>query len=350
MTAPSMQHRLLVGSLIAYLLQCEFIFSVDGLSVPPPATRLRQLLEYHSRDECEMPLLLPCCYDGLTARLVARAGFDATFMTGFGVSAARGHPDTQLISSSDMQQSAMQVSEGLASASREMTMAMGKIDTRRAVPPVCIADGDTGYGNSVNVKRTIWGYARAGMAGVMIEDQVQPKRCGHVAGKSIVSRAEAVARIQAACDARDEYEAQFGVPGPLILARTDALKTDGMDEALERLQQFRDVGCDMTFLEAPRSKEEMQLYCKTITGPKLANMLEYGSTPILPPKELKAIGFTMAAYPLTLLSASIKAMELSLQRLKEGNPVDDLIMDFSETKNAVGFTLYSQEEERYKVD
>jgi 2-methylisocitrate lyase-like PEP mutase family enzyme len=336
--------RLLLALLLLVLFHSSititFTFTLALSSSLSPPARLQQLLEYHSRDDCDLPLLLPCCYDGLTARLVTRAGFDATFMTGFGVSAARGYPDTQLISSAEMQQSALQVSEGLASAATEL----------QCLPPVCIADGDTGYGNSVNVKRTVWGYARAGMAGVMIEDQVAPKRCGHVVGKSIVPRAEAISRIQAACDARDEYQQQFGVPGPLILARTDALKTDGIDEALERLARFRDVGCDMTFLEAPRSIDEMQLYCATITGPKLANMLEYGSTPILHPKELKSIGYTMAAYPLTLLSASIRAMESSLARLKEGKPVDDLIMDFSETKDVVGFTLYGQEEERYKVD
>lgn len=309
------------------------------LPVPPP-TRLQQLLDFHSSDESNLPLLLPCCYDGLTARLVTRAGFDATFMTGYGVSASRGHPDTQLVSWSEMQDSALMVSEGLASAAMEVT----------STPPVCIADGDTGYGNAVNVKRTIWGYARAGMAGVMIEDQVAPKRCGHVAGKSIVGFDDAVARVQAACDARDEYQQQFGIPGPLILARTDALKTDGMEEALARLTAFRDVGCDMTFLEAPGSIEEMKEYCTRISGPKLANMLEHGSTPILPPKELKEIGYTMAAYPLTLLSASIKAMEASLLRLKNGKPVDDLISDFSETKDAVGFTMYGKEEARYKVD
>lgn len=252
----------------------------------PPA-KLRELLDNYADPSVEMPLLLPCCYDGLTARLVTRAGFEATFMTGFGVSAVRGHPDTQLVSSSEMVNSALQIAEGLQSAAEEM----------RKVPAVCIADGDTGYGNAVNVKRTIWNYARAGMAGTMIEDQVQPKRCGHVAGKSVVSQAEAVSRIQAACEARDEYEQTYGVPGPLILARTDSLKTDGMEEALARLEKFREAGCDMTFLEAPQSLDDMKTYCSEITGPKLANMISQGGlTPVLSPQELKQIGYTMAAY------------------------------------------------------
>ena len=314
--------------------------TIEALQQSPPE-RLRLLLKKYEDPSVDMPLLLPCAYDGLTARLVTRAGFEATFMTGFGVSAVRGHPDTQLVSAHEMQESAHQVAEGLMSAAQELGLDH---------PIPCIADGDTGYGNAVNVKRTIWGYARAGMAGVMMEDQVQPKRCGHVAGKAVVGVDEAVQRIKAACDARDEYAAQYGISGPLILARTDALKSDGMDAALGRLQLFRDAGCDMTFLEAPRSVEEMERYCKEISGPKLANMLEQGETPVLPPKELKRMGYTMAAYPLTLLSASIKAMEESLTRIKEGIPTDDIIVSFSDSKDVVGFTRYASEEERYRTD
>ena len=314
--------------------------TTKALQQTPPEI-LRSLLAKYDDPSVEMPLLLPCAYDGLTARLVTRAGFEATFMTGFGVSAVRGHPDTQLVSAHEMHESAHQVAEGLMSAAMEMG---------RDHPIPCIADGDTGYGNAVNVKRTIWGYARAGMAGVMMEDQLQPKRCGHVAGKAVVGIEEAVQRVKAACDARDEYSSQYGTPGPLILARTDALKSDGMDAALERLRRFREAGCDMTFLEAPRSVEEMERYCKEISGPKLANMLEQGETPVLPPKELKRMGYTMAAYPLTLLSASIKAMEESLSRIMEGIPTDDIIVSFTDSKDAVGFTRYSQEEDRYRTD
>lgn len=150
---------------------------------------------------------------------------------------------------------------------------------------------------------------------------------------------------------RDEYESQFGPgTGPLVLARTDALKTNGFEEGIRRCLAFREVGCDMTFLEAPESVDQMKEYCKRVSGPKLANMLEYGSTPILPPQVLKTMGYTMAAYPLTLLSASIKAMQESLLRIKTGAPTEDLILTFAETKDAVGFTKYSDEENRYKVD
>ena len=150
---------------------------------------------------------------------------------------------------------------------------------------------------------------------------------------------------------RDEYNRQFG-PGsaPLVLARTDAAKTDSFEEAIRRCLAFREAGCDMTFMEAPETIEQMEEYCRLVPGPKLANMLEQGSTPILPPQELKKMGYTMAAYPLTLLSASIKAMQESLDRIQNGMATDDLIAPFAETKDTVGFTNYAKEEERYRVD
>jgi Phosphoenolpyruvate phosphomutase len=198
----------------------------SGVSDPlamacPPPRRLRQLLELHDEPSSSLPLLLPCCYDGLTARLVARSGlFQATFMTGFGVSAARGYSDTQLVSFAEMVDSARQVSEGLVGAA---------LETKSSALP-CIADGDTGYGNAVNVKRTVHGYARAGMAGIMVEDQVSPKRCGHVSGKATIPMAEAIQRVRAACDARDEYESLFGPgTGPLVLARTGKCKETRRD-------------------------------------------------------------------------------------------------------------------------
>lgn len=323
---------------IVYWWLCRSV-TVTSFGTPAP-TRLKELLqsEMDGTRKSDVPILLPCCYDGLTSRLIAQAGFEATFMTGFGVSGVNGYPDTQLVSYQEMAHAASVVSEGLSSIALEN----GGGDV---IP--CIADGDTGYGNAVNVKRTVFGYAKAGMAGIMIEDQVAPKRCGHVAGKSVISTDEAIQRVQAACDARDEYERLYGKgTGPLILARTDALKTDGMEEAIKRCCTFREVcGCDMTFLEAPRSVEEMQYYCDKVDGPKLANMLEHGQTPILPPQQLKEMGYTMAAYPLTLLSASIKAMQTSLQLLKDGQNIpSDLILPFDDTKDIVGFTHYANEE------
>lgn len=306
---------------------CRKCHPLPRCALSQSAEQLQTLLqtELDGSRQDPSPILLPCCYDGITARLIQQAGFEASFMTGFGVSASFGFPDTQLVSFAEMKQACSVVCNSLS------------------IP--CIVDGDTGYGNALNVKRTVREYGQAGAAGVMIEDQIAPKRCGHVQGKAVVDRRTALARIRAAADARDESN-----NGPLILARTDALKELGMDEALSRCLGFLDAGADMTFLEAPTTVQEMKRYCETVPGPKLANMLEFGSTPILPPSQLKEMGYTMAAYPLTLLSASIKVMQESLRRIREGESTDDLICDFASTKEAVGFTWYSQEEERYRLD
>ncbi|EWM29447.1 carboxyvinyl-carboxyphosphonate phosphorylmutase [Nannochloropsis gaditana] len=284
-----------------------------------PATKLRNLLQQNDI------LIMPCCYDGLTARLVEQHGFPLTFMTGFGVSAARGHPDTQLLSYAEMVDNARQISEAL-----------------HTIP--CIGDGDTGYGNAVNVKRTVGGYAQAGLAGIMIEDQVAPKKCGHTKGKSCVSREEAFARVQAAVDARNEGA------DILIMARTDARAGLGMDEAIYRCQKFREIGADITFLEAPHSEEEMRRYCQEVEGPKLANMLQNGRTPVLPPAKLQEMGYTIVAYPLALLSAGIKAMRTVLTLAKDGKEFEHLLADFEETKAVVGFPAYYAAEEKAAAD
>jgi len=198
------------------------------------------------------------------------------------------------------------------------------------------------YGNCVNVKRTIKGYGQAGMACVMIEDQVAPKRCGHVGGKTVVSRAEAVARIRAACDARDE----IGPSGPLIMARTDA-RCISMDEAVARCIEFRAAGCDLTFLEAPESEEEMQRYCSEVEGPKMANMVPNGRTPIYPASKLHEMGYKIALHPVDLLSSSVKAMEGALDVLKSAGDNADNMVTFGHLKDVVGFTHYHEEEARY---
>jgi 2-methylisocitrate lyase-like PEP mutase family enzyme len=206
--------------------------------------------------------------------------------------------------------------------------------------PVC-GDGDTGFGNAINVKRTVEGYAQAGFACIMIEDQVSPKRCGHTQGKAVVARDEALMRIQAACDARDSGA------DILIMARTDARATDGLDEAIERSRLFREIGADISFLEAPESAEEMRRYCAEVEGAKMANLIEHGKTPVLPVAELEAMGYKIAVYPLTLLSVSIRAMRDALNSLKLGEKPERQL-DFEALKTAVGFPEYYAEEEHYK--
>ncbi|WP_209425339.1 isocitrate lyase/PEP mutase family protein [Pararhodobacter sp. SW119] len=252
---------------------------------PTPASRLRAALAQ------EGLLLLPCPYDGLSARLVARAGFRAAFMGGYAVAAGRfGWPDIGLVTPTEM------------------------LETARAIirasdlPVLC--DGDTGYGGDANIRRTVLDLAQAGAAAVMIEDQTWPKRCGHIAGKSVVPRDEAVARIRAAVRARQETGDAI-----LILARTDARAIHGMDEALSRIRAFAEAGADMLFLEAPETEAEMRAFTAATPLPCLANMLEGGLTPRLSPERLQELGFAMAAYPLDLLGAAAQAMEDTLAAL-----------------------------------
>jgi 2-methylisocitrate lyase-like PEP mutase family enzyme len=265
--------------------------------------------------------VMPCCFDALSAKLIERAGFELTFMSGFAVSAARlALPDTGLISYGEM------VEQGRSICA--------------AVSIPVIGDGDTGYGNPMNVRRTVAGYAAAGFASVMIEDQLAPKRCGHTRGKSVVSREEALSRVRAAVDAREQGA------DVLLLARTDARAPIGLDEAIWRGRAFADLGADIVFVEAPRSESEMHRVCREIPAPQLANMVEGGDTPLLPPARLEELGFRIAAYPLTLLSAAVRAMQDALASLARGEAPERLL-GFEELRELVGFDAYDAALARY---
>ena len=267
-------------------------------------------------------IVMPCCFDPLSAKLIAQEGFPLTFMSGFAASAARlGMPDTGLMSYGEV------VDQGRNICS--------------AVNIPVIGDGDTGYGNALNVRRTVQGFAAAGFAAVMIEDQVAPKRCGHTAGKTVVGREEAFERIQAAVDARAEGS------DILIMARTDARHGHGLDEAIYRAQRFHEIGADILFVEAPRSEEEMRLICDQLPGPKMANLVEGGLTPNLPPAELQEIGFAIVAYPIALLSAAMQAMTTALQQFKTGVAAPESLMPFDEMKTRIGFDDYFEAEKKY---
>src|SRR3954465_9237885 len=260
------------------------------------ADRLRTLL---SRPGL---LTMPGCHDAMSARLIEEAGFELGFMSGFAVSADRlGMPDTGLISYAEL------VDQGA--------------NICRAVSIPLIGDGDTGFGSAQNIKRTVQGYARAGFAGIMLEDQVAPKRCGHTEGKSVVGRDEALTRIRAAIDARDAGS------DILIMARTDARACVSLHEAIARCRAFRELGADITFLEAPLDENEMRRYCAEVDGPKMANLIEGGKTPPLPHQALEEIGYKIAVYPLTLLNVSIRAMRSALEELGRGHPASSA-MDF----------------------
>ncbi len=265
---------------------------------------------------------MPGCHDAMSARLIQEAGFEIGFMSGFAVSASRlGMPDAGLISYGEL------VDQG-TNICRVVTIPM-------------IGDGDTGFGSAQNIKRTVQGYARAGFACIMLEDQVAPKRCGHTEGKAVVAREEALMRIRAAVDARDAGE------DILIMARTDA-RVGSLDEAIARCRLFREIGADITFLEAPVDEAEMRRYCAEVDGPKMANLIEGGRTPLLPPARLEAIGYAIAVYPLTLLNVSIQAMRSALASLARGERAPDA-MEFTELRQAVGFPEYYAEEARYRT-
>jgi 2-methylisocitrate lyase-like PEP mutase family enzyme len=268
-------------------------------------------------------MTMPCCFDAWSARLVERAGFPLSFMSGFAVSAARfGLPDTGLVSYGEM------LDAGRAIAA--------------AVSIPVIGDGDTGYGNALNVRRTVNGYAGAGLAAVMIEDQVAPKRCGHTEGKQVVERDEALMRVRAAVDARDAGA------DILILARTDARAVLGLEEALTRARAFEDLGADIIFVEAPASEDEMAAICQATSRPNLANMLEGGVTPMLPPKRLEEIGFAIAAYPLALLAAATGAMEAALSKLAAGD-MPSGVANFAHIREIAGFPEYVAAEKAYAI-
>ena len=281
-----------------------------------PADQLRRLLEQHT---CH---LMPCCFDALSARLVEQAGCALTFMSGFSVAAARaGLPDTGLLTVTEMLDQGRSICD--------------------AVSIPVIGDGDTGHGDAANVQRTMQQFAKAGFAGIMLEDQVAPKRCGHTGVKAVVDRDSAIARIQAAVDARNQGA------DLVIVARTDARSTlatnhgdeAALEEAIWRLKVFADIGADVLFLEAPRSAQEMLRFCEEVPGTRMANMLEGGITPLLSTERLGAMGFALAAYPLTLLSTAAFAMRQALLDLQAGHTPEQM-PNFEEMKIVVGFNSY----------
>ena len=268
-------------------------------------------------------IVMPGCFDALSAKLIEREGFNVGFMSGFSVSSTRlGMPDTGLISFS------------------EMAEQVRNICNSTSIP--IIFDGDTGYGNSVNVFRTVRGYADAGAAGVMIEDQKWPKKCGHTKGKDVVEIDESKSRIKAAVDAR-----KYGDNDILIMARTDAIATHGLDEAIKRMQNFSEIGVDILFIEAVKSKEDMKKIMTEVPGNHMVNLIEDGDTPLLDINELEEIGYKIAVMPLTLMSASVKTMQECLKNMKN-KKYNTNITKFSELRDIVGFNEYYDIEDKYK--
>ncbi|MDD3768049.1 isocitrate lyase/PEP mutase family protein [Aminobacterium colombiense] len=272
-------------------------------------------------------LVVPGVHDGLTARIVEIEGFNALYMTGYGTSASMlGKPDVGLLTLTEM----------AARASRLVD----------AVDIPVIADADTGYGNAVNVTRTVREYEKAGVACLQLEDQVAPKKCGHMLGREIISIEEMTGKIKAACDARQDDEL-------LIMARTDARTSFGIKEAIERGKAYEEAGADIIFIESPETEEEMKQITSSFSVPVLANMVEHGRTPFLPVSALEEIGYDLVIFPVTSTYVIAKAVSEVMKVLKEtgstGNIVDKMIA-FEEFNKLIGLPAICEIEKRYSTE
>lgn len=269
------------------------------------------------------PLVLPGAHDAFSARLIADAGFPAYFIGGFPLIGARfGLPDIGLVGLGELQQS---MSEIMA-----------------ACPLPVLVDADDGYGDVKNVTRTTRAYERLGASAIFFEDQVAPKRCGHMAGKVLVPTEVMEAKLRAAADAREDKEF-------FIIARTDARDVEGLDEAFRRAERYLKAGADGLFIESPRTIEELQKIGGSFGVPHLANMLEGGVTPILSNAELGEMGFSMVIHGINLLMRSARVMKETLVALRDDQLKPDVnAVSFEEYKRLVGFGDWSDIDNRFK--
>lgn len=273
-------------------------------------------------------LVIPGCFDALGAKLIERAGFGAAYLSGYAVSASQlGLPDAGLVSYREM-------------------LEQGR-DVASAVTIPVIGDADTGFGNPINVRRTVKGYADAGIACVMLEDQVFPKRCGFAKGVEVVPRDEALTRLRAAIDMREEIRAAGG--DILIIGRTDSRVAAGLDEALWRCEAFADLGADIVYFEGPDSTREMEELCRRVSAPKLLAQVEKEGRRILTAKEAEAIGYQSLLFGITLLNVTIRAMGDALAAMASGgHPGPDKLVPFEQLYDTVGFNWYYDLERKYR--
>jgi 2-methylisocitrate lyase-like PEP mutase family enzyme len=284
--------------------------------------RLRALL---TRRE---PTLALGAFDALSARVAVDASFDAVYMTGFGTSAALlGQPDVGLLTQTEMVTNAHHIADAIR------------------VP--LIADADTGYGNPLNVRRTVREYEAAGVAAIHLEDQVTPKKCGHMEGKRVIPSDEMVAKIRAAVEAR--YDPDF-----FIIARTDARSVEGLASALARAESYRDAGADMLFVEAPESMEEIEAVATHFRGvPLLYNWIDGGKSPPISYRRLQELGFQLIIFPTSLLFAATQAMRAVAAQIRDAGsplPLIDALPTFQEFTDFIGLPDIKEIERRYGVD
>jgi 2-methylisocitrate lyase-like PEP mutase family enzyme len=282
-----------------------------------PTTRLRRLVA-----GCDV-VVAPGVYDGLSARLAARAGFPAIYATGGGIARSMGYPDLGLLSP------------------REIVDRLANIVEQADVP--VIADADTGYGNALNVRRAVREFERAGVAAFHLEDQTFPKRCGHYDDKAVVPTADMVQKLRAARDALTD-------PDLLLIARTDALAVEGLDAAIERAAAYHAAGADVIFVEAPTSDAEVEAIARRVPAPKLMNMFQGGKTPLIPLARLADLGYRIVIIPSDLQRAAIRAMEDTLAAIaRDGNSaaVADRMATFKEREHAVDTPAWLELDRRY---
>jgi 2-methylisocitrate lyase-like PEP mutase family enzyme len=267
--------------------------------------------------------MVPGAYDSLTARLVEAAGFAAVYLTGGGYSRASGYPDLGLLSLT------------------ENVQFIGRTVEAVAIP--VIADADTGYGNAINVIRTVREYEKTGVAGFHIEDQISPKKCGHYEGKEVIGRAEMVGKIKAAVDTRRDADM-------VIIARSDARAIEGLEAAIDRVNAYLEAGADVGFVEAPQTVEELRIVGKSVRGPALVNVFEGGKTPMLGAKELEEMGFRLGIYPSQTHRAAIRAAQRVLTAMKrdgDTSAIEAELATFQDREDAVGTAAWRKLEEKY---
>lgn len=282
-------------------------------------THLRQLLSSGKL------VVAPGAFNPLSAKIIEQAGFPAVYMTGYGASAdLLGAPDYGLLTLTEMANHAARMAQ--------------------AVDVPVVADGDTGYGNAINVRRTIQEYERAGVAAVHLEDQIMPKRCGHMEGKQVVDAKEWAKKIEAAVDSRTD-------PDFVIIARTDARAVHGFDDALSRAKMAVAAGADAVFLEAPQSVNELKKVRDAIDAPVMANMIEHGKTPLLSVDELQELGYNLVIYPLAALYMATQAVREAMAELKKTGTTAGLIdrmLAFHEFNELVGLKEFRALEAKYE--
>jgi 2-methylisocitrate lyase-like PEP mutase family enzyme len=271
-------------------------------------------------------IIAPGAYDTLTARLVQLAGFDAVYLTGGGYSRANGYPDIGLLTMTEVVQWIARTVE--------------------AVEIPVISDMDSGYGNAVNVVRSVREYEKTGVAAFHLEDQISPKKCGHYEGKQLVAPAEMVGKIKAAVDTRRD-------PDMVIIARTDARAVEGLQSALDRMNAYLEAGADVGFVEAPQNAQELAAIPKALAKPAMANIFEGGKTPPLPRRELEAMGYRIGIYPSQTHRAAIAAAKKVLAVLKRDGDtaaIESELATFNDREEAVNSAAWQAIEQRYLKD